>query len=76
MEGNPLPATHESVLQGSVEHCDHGRRDPAPCLVPERDPNRASGVVTREALTTILDTTLASISDFAADRPLANEIQL
>jgi D-lactate dehydrogenase len=31
---------------------------------------------TREALTTILDTTLASISDFAADHPLANEIQL
>jgi len=29
---------------------------------------------TREALTTILDTTLASISDFAAGRPLANEV--
>ncbi|MBV8092695.1 MAG: 2-hydroxyacid dehydrogenase [Acetobacteraceae bacterium] len=29
---------------------------------------------TREALTTILQTTLASISDFAAGRPLANEI--
>jgi D-lactate dehydrogenase len=29
---------------------------------------------TREALGTILDTTLASISDFAAGRPLANEI--
>jgi hypothetical protein len=28
----------------------------------------------REALTAILDTTLASISDFAASRPLANEI--
>ena len=31
---------------------------------------------TREALTTILDTTLASISDFAADRLLANEIKM
>jgi D-lactate dehydrogenase len=31
---------------------------------------------TREALTTILDTTLASISDFAADRALANEIKM
>jgi D-lactate dehydrogenase len=30
---------------------------------------------TREALSTILDTTLASISDFAAGRPLANEIR-
>ncbi len=30
---------------------------------------------TREALGTILDTTLASISDFAAGRPLANEIR-
>ncbi len=29
---------------------------------------------TREAMKTILDTTLASISDFAAGRPLANEI--
>ena len=29
---------------------------------------------TREALVTILETTLASISDFAAGRPLANEI--
>ena len=29
---------------------------------------------TREALGTILDTTLRSISDFAAGRPLANEI--
>src|SRR5262249_34032940 len=29
---------------------------------------------TREALGTIMETTLASISDFAADRPLANEI--
>jgi len=31
---------------------------------------------TREALSTILDTTLASISDFAAGRPLANEIRV
>jgi D-lactate dehydrogenase len=31
---------------------------------------------TREALGTILDTTLASISDFAAGRPLANEIKI
>ena len=31
---------------------------------------------TREALGTILDTTLASISDFAADRLLANEIKV
>jgi D-lactate dehydrogenase len=31
---------------------------------------------TREALGTILDTTLASISDFAADRLLANEIKM
>jgi len=31
---------------------------------------------TREALRTILDTTLASISDFAAGRPLANEITI
>ena len=31
---------------------------------------------TREALGTILDTTLASISDFAAGRPLANEIKV
>jgi D-lactate dehydrogenase len=31
---------------------------------------------TREALGTILDTTLASISDFAAGRPLANEIRI
>ena len=31
---------------------------------------------TREALSTILDTTLASISDFAAGRPLANEIRM
>jgi D-lactate dehydrogenase len=31
---------------------------------------------TREALGTILDTTLASISDFAAGRPLANEITM
>jgi D-lactate dehydrogenase len=31
---------------------------------------------TREALSTILDTTLASISDFAAGRALANEIRL
>ena len=31
---------------------------------------------TREALGTILDTTLASISDFAAGRPLANEIRV
>ncbi len=31
--------------------------------------------VTREALRTILDTTLASISDLAAGRPLANEIR-
>jgi D-lactate dehydrogenase len=31
---------------------------------------------TREALRTILDTTLASISDFAAGRPLANEIRM
>jgi D-lactate dehydrogenase len=30
---------------------------------------------TREALRTILDTTLASIADFAAGRPLANEIK-
>jgi D-lactate dehydrogenase len=30
---------------------------------------------TREALGTILDTTLASISDFAAGRPLVNEIE-
>jgi D-lactate dehydrogenase len=30
---------------------------------------------TRDALGTIMDTTLASISDFAAGRPLANEIQ-
>jgi len=30
---------------------------------------------TREAVGTILETTLASISDFAAGRPLANEIQ-
>ena len=30
---------------------------------------------TREALGTILETTLASISDFAAGRPLANEIK-
>jgi D-lactate dehydrogenase len=29
---------------------------------------------TREALGTILDTTLRSISDFAAGRPLANEV--
>jgi len=28
----------------------------------------------REALGTIMDTTLASISDFAAGRPLVNEI--
>ena len=32
--------------------------------------------LTREALSTILETTLASISDFAAGRPLANEIKL
>jgi D-lactate dehydrogenase len=32
--------------------------------------------LTREALNTILETTLASISDFAAGRPLANEIKL
>ena len=31
---------------------------------------------TREALSTILETTLASISDFAAGRPCANEIKL
>jgi D-lactate dehydrogenase len=31
---------------------------------------------TREALATILGTTLASISDFAAGRPLANEIRI
>ena len=31
---------------------------------------------TREALGTILDTTLASIADFAAGRPLANEIRM
>jgi D-lactate dehydrogenase len=31
---------------------------------------------TREALGTILDTTLASISDFASGRPLANEIKV
>ena len=31
---------------------------------------------TREAVTQILDTTLASISDFAAGRPLANEIRM
>jgi D-lactate dehydrogenase len=31
---------------------------------------------TREALGTILDTTLSSISDFAAGRPLANEIRI
>jgi D-lactate dehydrogenase len=31
---------------------------------------------TREAVRTILDTTLASISDFAASRPLANEVRL
>jgi D-lactate dehydrogenase len=31
---------------------------------------------TREAIETILDTTLASISDFAAGRPLANEIRM
>jgi D-lactate dehydrogenase len=31
---------------------------------------------TRDALTTILDTTLASVSDFAAGRPLANEISV
>ncbi len=31
---------------------------------------------TREAVGTILDTTLASISDFAAGRPLANEIKV
>lgn len=31
---------------------------------------------TREAVTQILDTTLASISDFAAGRPLANEIKV
>ena len=31
---------------------------------------------TREALGTILETTLASVSDFAAGRPLANEITL
>jgi D-lactate dehydrogenase len=31
---------------------------------------------TREALATILDTTLASVSDFAAGRPLVNEIRL
>ena len=29
---------------------------------------------TREALGTILDTTLTSVSDFAAGRPLANEV--
>jgi D-lactate dehydrogenase len=32
--------------------------------------------LTREALSTILETTLASISDFAAGRPLAHEIKL
>jgi D-lactate dehydrogenase len=32
--------------------------------------------LTREALSTILETTLASISDFAAGRPLASEIKL
>jgi D-lactate dehydrogenase len=31
---------------------------------------------TREALGTILETTLASVSDFAAGRPLANEIRM
>jgi D-lactate dehydrogenase len=31
---------------------------------------------TREALRTILDTTLASVSDFAAGRPLANEVTM
>jgi D-lactate dehydrogenase len=31
---------------------------------------------TREAITTILDTTLASIADFAAGRPLANEVRM
>jgi D-lactate dehydrogenase len=31
---------------------------------------------TREAIATILDTTLASISDFATGRRLANEIQM
>ncbi len=34
------------------------------------------GFFTREALGTILGTTLASISDFAAGRPLANEIKM
>jgi len=32
--------------------------------------------LTREALGTILDTTLASVADFAAGRPLANEIRM
>jgi len=31
---------------------------------------------TREAVGTILGTTLASISDFAAGRPLANEVKV
>jgi D-lactate dehydrogenase len=42
-------------------------------LLPERNRHRASGLLTREAFGTILGTTLASISDFAAGRPLANK---
>jgi lactate dehydrogenase-like 2-hydroxyacid dehydrogenase len=35
----------QPLLQGSVEHRDSGRRDPAPRLFPERDRDRASGIL-------------------------------
>jgi serine/threonine protein kinase len=64
----------QPLLQGSVEHRDPGRRDQRLVSFPNVIVTGHQAFFTREALGTILDTTLRSISDFAAGRPLANEV--
>jgi len=65
----------QSLLQGPVEHSDPRRRNPARVPLPNVILTGHQAFFTREAPRTILDTTLANISDFAAGRPLANKFR-